>query len=569
MTDLAELRTTAHPGAALLHRVGTGISTRPRPARRPLTPTRGSSPARHARLAPLLSGGPTVLVTVVCVLVAAVVHGKGMYTAPIRFDDEGTYVAQANAVLTQGRLAPYTYWYDHPPLGWLLLAGWLAGPGALWHAPNLVGSGRQLMLVLDLVCVVLLVVLARRIGLSRLTAAAAALLYALTPLGVTYHRMVLLDNIATPFMLGAFVLALSPQRRLSAALASGLLLSCAVLVKETTLLLVPFVLWALWQQFGGTTRRMCLAVFGLGVALPATLYPMFALTNNELLPGSGHVSLWSGVYFQLFGRRSSGSVFAPSSDAHAVAQGWFSIDPHLILGAVALVLPALTVRRLRPVAAALLFSGLAVLRPGYLPVPYVVALIPLAALVVAGVPGAAASRLAHRARAAHTDAPADPSNAAKSLGRRATAGRVLAVVSLGVTAATVVSGVHSAATDWYYHDVSLMQTSFDRPYLDSTAWIEANVPRSATLLVDNVTWTSLLQAGYPQDNLIWFTKPNVDLEVDQRVPSWRSVDYVVTSDIMRTSQQTGGTVQDAVAHSTPVASWGSGANEIVIRKVGS
>lgn len=576
MTDLAQPPATVDP-VALLHRTGSGVSTRPRPATRPLTLTAAQLPPRH-RYFDRLPGLGTVLVAAVCVLVVAVVHGKGMYTAPIRFDDEGTYVAQANAVLTQGRLAPYTYWYDHPPLGWLMLAGWLGGPGALWHAPNLIGSGRQLMLVLDLVSVVLLVVLARRIGLTRLTAAAAALLYALTPLGLTYHRMVLLDNIATPLMLGAFVLALSPHRRLAAALGSGLLMSSAVLVKETTLLLVPFVLFALWQQYGGATRRMCLAVFALGVALPASLYPIYAVTNGELLPGSGHVSLWSGIYFQLLGRRSSGSVFDPSSDAHAVAQGWFSIDGHLLLGAAALVLPALAIRRLRPIAGALLFLGLAALRPGYLPVPYIVAPIPFAAIVVAGVTGTGAAWLVRRVRGSQQNQrpgqramrrAAPLGNPARTSGaRRQLAGRALAAVTLSVVGAAVVIGVQSSANDWYYRDLSLMQTSFDRPYLDSTAWIEANVPHSATLLVDDVTWTSLLQAGYPANNLIWFTKPNADPAVDQRVPSWRSVHYVISSDIMRTSRENGGTVRDAVAHSVPVASWGSGSNEIEIRKVG-
>ena len=564
MTNPGALRATSPPGAVLLlHRTGSAVPTRRRSRSAPPISPGGSPPVRSAWRPRLLSGRRTVLVTTVCVLVVAVVHGHGMYTAPIRFDDEGTYVAQAQAVLTQGRLAPYTYWYDHPPLGWLVLAGWLGGPGALWHAPNLIGSGRQLMLVLDLVSVALVVVLGRRLGLGRLTAGAAALLYALTPLGLTYHRMVLLDNIATPLVLGAFVLALSPRRRLVCALTSGVLLASAVLVKETTLLLAPFVLWTLWQGFGGTTRRMSLAVFTLGVTLPVTLYPFYALTNDELLPGVGHVSLWAGIYFQLVGRQSSGSVFDVSSDAHAVAHGWMSVDPHLILAAAALVLPALTVRRLRPVAAALLFSGLAVLRPGYLPVPYIVAPMPLAALVVAGVTGMSVTWWVRRVRGVSA-----AGRATSNVARRRGAAQALILVSLGVLGAAVVPGVHAAATDWYYRDVSLMQTNFDRPYLDSTAWIEANVPRTATLLVDDVTWTSLLQAGYPQDRLIWFTKPNVDPEVDQRVPSYRSVDYVINSDIMRTSRQTSGTVRDALTHSTAVASWGSGSNQIVVRKVG-
>jgi len=541
-------------GTTLLHRSSSGVTTRPSsaPSARPSTAVH----AEKVRRGGLWDWrGWTVLVAVGCAVVVGAVHARGMYTAPIRFDDEGTYVAQADTLLTQGRLAPYTYWYDHPPLGWMIVAGWLAGPGALWSAPNLIGSGRQLMLVLDVASVVLVVLLGRRAGMPRTVAAVAALLYGLCPLALTYHRMVLLDNIATPLLLGAFLLAMSPGRRLSAALASGMLISSAVLVKETTLLFLPFVAWMLWRSFPGPTRRMCLTVFGLGVALPGLLYPLFALTKDELIPGTGHVSLWDGVFFQLLGRQSSGSIFNATSDAHAVLTGWLSTDPYLVVGACVLVVPALFLRGLRPLAAALLFMGLAVLRPGYLPVPYVVGLIPFAALVVTAVPGAlvrgAVNRLRRRARSV----------------RDIVASRILPVLTVGALATAIALTTQAVAPHWYYRDVSLMQTNFDRPYLDSTAWLQANVPTNATLLVDDVTWTSLHSAGYPQVNLIWFTKPNADSDVDRRVPDWRSIDYVVSSDIMRTSRQNGGTVQNALRNSVPVAAWGTGSNQIVVSKV--
>jgi hypothetical protein len=44
--------------------------------------------------------------------------------SPQRVDDEGTYVAQAYAVSRLGDLSHYTYWYDHPPLGWIQIAVW-------------------------------------------------------------------------------------------------------------------------------------------------------------------------------------------------------------------------------------------------------------------------------------------------------------------------------------------------------------------------------------------------------------------------------------------------------------
>src|SRR5579862_2731608 len=38
-------------------------------------------------------------------------------------DDEGTYVAQAWAILYEHTLTHYSYWYDHPPGGWIQIAG--------------------------------------------------------------------------------------------------------------------------------------------------------------------------------------------------------------------------------------------------------------------------------------------------------------------------------------------------------------------------------------------------------------------------------------------------------------
>ena len=506
-------------------------------------PTPTVRPVRR-RTRPVLTG----LVAIAVLAGVACVHARGMYTAPLRFDDEGTYVSQARALLQDGRLAPYTYWYDHPPLGWILIAGWLGGPGSFWHAPNLIGGGRQLMLLCDLASTGLLLLLARRLGLSVWAAASAALLFALSPLALTYHRMVLLDNIATPLVLLAFVCALSPHKRLIAVFGSGLALAAAVLVKETTVLLVPFVLWTLWRSMTGPTRRMCLTVFALGAALPVLIYPLYALTKGELLPGARHVSLLHGVLFQLVDRKSSGGVFTSGSDAHAVVSGWLARDPYLLTAAVALAVPALFLRRVRPIAAALVFGLLAVLRPGYLPVPYVVALLPLAALVVAGCGDTLVRWLAGRVR-----------------------GPLLTSVTAGL-AQVALSGVVVVQGDrighhWYEQDRSLMAVDFDVPYTSSSAWLLQHVPRGSKLLVDNVTWTDLVQAGYPQRDLVWFTKPNTDSDVDRVVSSYRDIDYVVSSDIMRTTSQPGQVLEQAQAKSVPIAEFGSGTNEIIVRKV--
>src|SRR5215218_1464285 len=66
---------------------------------------------------------------------------------------------------------------------------------------------------------------------ARVAAAGALLLFSLSPLALGMHRAVYLDNIATPFVLAAFLLVLSPTHRLAAHAAAGLCLAAAVLVK--------------------------------------------------------------------------------------------------------------------------------------------------------------------------------------------------------------------------------------------------------------------------------------------------------------------------------------------------
>jgi 4-amino-4-deoxy-L-arabinose transferase-like glycosyltransferase len=502
----------------------------------------------------------TAVLALVVALAVAYVHARGMYTAPIRFDDEGTYVSQALAVLRDGDLAPYTYWYDHPPLGWVIIAGWLGVPGVLDAAPNPIGAGRSLMLLAGVATALLSFALVRRLGGSRAAAAAAALLGALSPLALQFHRMVLLDNLAVPMLLAAWVLVLSPKRHLSAMLVGGVLAGAAVLTKETVLLLLPFVVWSLWQNAVGATRRMCLAVFGVGAGLTILLYPLFALTKGELVAGDEHVSLMDAVLYQLGGRIGSGSIFDPSSDAHAVVSGWMSSDPYLLpfggaLAVLVLLAPFRRLRLVRPIAAALVFSLLMLLRTGYLPVPYVVVLIPLAAIVVAMAVDAVVRALGRRTMRDY----------AYGLRRNGRIRIAPAAVGLAAVAAVAGAGAAQAAPEWFYRVEAAQNVDFDLPYRQAADHVRAEVPTSSTLVVDNVTWTDLQDDGF--DQLVWFTKLDADPDVALVIDDWRKVDYVVATQIMYTSRESGPTLRALLDNSTVVESWGTGDQRVDLRKV--
>ena len=113
------------------------------------------------------------------------------------------------------------------------------------------------------------------------------LLFGLSPLSVQNMRMVMLDTIGLPWVLGAFALALSPRRRLWAYATSGLCFAAGVLSKETYLLLLPALAWQIWQRAEGPTRRMCLCVFSSVTLGTLFFYPLYALLKGELLPRAG------------------------------------------------------------------------------------------------------------------------------------------------------------------------------------------------------------------------------------------------------------------------------------------
>jgi 4-amino-4-deoxy-L-arabinose transferase-like glycosyltransferase len=339
-------------------------------------PLRGSPPASR-----WLNAHRTSLPVVLGLLVlGAWVLGTGIRHYPAFADDEGTYVAQAWATLSHGSLSHYTYWYDHPPLGWLQLAvgSWLLGP--LLSAGTAVAQARSLMLLPALVGVALVYVLARRLGLRRPAAAGATVLFACSPLSVALLRQVYLDSVALPWLLASLVLALSPSRRLWAFAGSGLCFAIAVLTKETMLIFLPALVVAMVQNFDRRTRAFCLTAFLMALVLVVIGYPLYALLKGELLPGPGHVSLLQAMQFQLYGRPGTGSVLSSGSAAHQLVSSWLQTDPWLLGAGVCAAPLAVLVRPLRPVAAALLIAVLVALRGAYLPQPFVIALLPFCAL---------------------------------------------------------------------------------------------------------------------------------------------------------------------------------------------
>ncbi|SDQ59984.1 glycosyltransferase family 39 protein [Microbacterium sp. cf332] len=480
------------------------------------------------------------------VVVGLIVNLVNLAGSPQRIDDEGTYTAQAWAIGNLGELTHYTYWYDHPPLGWIQIAGYAALTGAWDRYDVAVIAAREAVMAATVVAAILLWFVVRRIGFVRPTASVAVVLFLLSPLAVQFHRQVYLDNIATAWLLAALLLGMSRNKQLLGYIGAAAAFGIAVLTKETYLLALPLLAWFMWRGADRTTRRYTLSVASSVLALLGLTYVAFALVKGEVMPGPGRVSLFEGLAFQLASREGSGSLLDPESLMSRTVGMWWQLDSVLIVAGLAAAVAALFVRRLRPWAVALLALTAFMFRGGYLPVPYVIMMLPFAAIVIAGIGQVAVERLRSRS------------------GRHPVLSRI---GGAGIAAALVVAMV-AAVPLWTTQLRGFLLADLDRPLRDAETWMVENASGDARILVDDAMWVDLVDEGFRRENVVWYYKADTDSDVQALAPNgWRDYDYVVTTDSMRTFPTEFPTVRQAIDNSVVVASFGEGTQQVEVRYI--
>ena len=440
---------------------------------------------------------------------------------PRVFDDEGTYLAQAYAIDHGLGLTPYTYWFDHPPLGWIQLSAMAWIPEAIWHNPDqlVVAYSRIIMLPYTVASCILLYVLGRRMTLPRWAATLAVLLFGLSPLSVTLQREIFLDNIAVTWILAAFVLAYSPRKHLWAHVASGLCAGVAVLSKETMLLAVPALVVAMWQNVDQRTRKYSFVGFIGAFVLLVIQYPLYAILKGELWSTGGKVSLIAGLTYQLT-RPGSGSVFTKGSNSYDILHNWLFYDPVLIVAGTICVVAALAYRHLRPIAIAGVVLVLTAVRPsGYLPAMYIIQMLPFFALGVAGLADRLVSViLTFRARPVFW----------QQLAR------------LGVVAICFVIAFVYVVPRWYSGDKNADTEDLNTGYAAAVEWFHVHVPNPGDqrVAVDDTLWLNMLQDGFkPSRYDIYFFKLDVDPDVmnglgGAEANKWKSIQWVIETPYM-------------------------------------
>ena len=520
------------------------------PFRRALTVT---ASATHTRIPKWI--GPwfrrhlrSVLLVTGLLVAIGIVMGLNISGWPGRInEDEGTYVSEAWAIEYWKELAHYTYWYDHPPLRWILIAGYAVLTDGFERVHTALTVGREFMLITSLISAGLMYILARRVGLSRTFSSIAVVLFAVSPLSLHYHRMVFLDNLAIMFGLAAFAIAASPKKSIAAAAGAGFTFAMAMLCKETIAILFPALVWILIQHtVKGSRKWNGPILFGVSF-LFGFQYILFATLKNELLQGPGHVSLQDALVWQLHGRPGTGSLLDPESGTFGLARSWVNEDPWLLLLGAALIPIAFAIKKLRPIAAAQLTLILMMCNTGYMPYPYVIALLPFAALLIAGTAG----RLWDVRRP-------DGSRLFSFSAVRSYLARGSVLIVALIFAVFVSIG-------WGRTIYQADTTDLSGPSRQATQWIIDRTDKDDVIVVDDYVWPDLALHGYTKQ--IWFYKTDLDPEVKATLlpNGYSDIDYVVLGHLADNTIRDLPTVATAIKESTVLADFGNG--EITVRKV--
>ena len=461
-----------------------------------------------------------------------ITHGYHMFQYPLYNTDEGIYVERAWAVLREDRLSPQTYFYDHAPGAWIVLALWeFVLPGHFETFGNPVNSGRVLMLMLHVASVFFLFQIARRLSGGRLLAPAiATFLFNFSPLGIYYQRMVLLDNFMVFWVLLSIYLLLRNESRLFTGLWSGLTFGMSVITKENAIFFAPAIFYLLVRAVRDDPNRHFAIMLWLFAASTTVLtYSLYATLKGELLPPKldfnrihtpqGHVSLLYELWYQI--NRNQGTLFNPTSFLFTT---WLPKDGFLLgVGAAAMIVSLCIGLRDKErnlamlVAGALAFGISFYLARGSVILDfYVIPVIPIFALNI----GLVADWLKQQA----------PIPAVRGAVPLVVACIAAALILLPSGKYMVVRDVHGKLkmADVYYLPLTYLQQ-------EQIAWIRAHIPPSDKIIMDDDIWVALhdIRPVYPYAQSHWNAASDPRIRGTMFGANWHNINYIVLSEGMK------------------------------------
>ncbi len=448
---------------------------------------------------------------------------------------------QAWSLLREGKLSPYTYFYDHAPAGWIVITGWVSIlPWQFQTFGNAISTGRVLMLLVHIASIYLLFQVTYRLSKSVLAAFIAAFFFNFSPLAVYYQRQVLLDNLMVLWILLCLYLVSRDDGRIVTLVLSGLTFGIAVLTKENAIFFAPALAYMLYTQVRKwQNHRFALAFWSYTAGAIISMYFLYATLKNELLPShfnfnlstppADHVSLLYSIWWQF--HRSQGSILDVHSYYWVIFNVWLMRDRFILLfGALALLINCLIGFSDRQRSRNYLIVGLLglgytfyIVRGSELLEFYVVPLVPFLAMNLGMLTSKVLSPLQQGA------------------------GKVVPVVSQGVVVLSLFTVLLSPIGGYFFvkdefgkvvpHDLYKLSVTYMET--EQLAFIRQHIPPNAKIIIDDELWVDLHDVApyYKWAHSHFKAASDPDVRDKLFAKSWQNIDYIVMSNKMLQSMQ--------------------------------
>ncbi|MEX0909864.1 MAG: glycosyl hydrolase family 8 [Candidatus Paceibacterota bacterium] len=515
----------------------------------------------------------TLVLLLSSLVLSASLHGINMLNFPYYESDEGTYTSQAWAVTTQGELSPYTYWYDHPPFGWLMIAGWFSIlPGEHFTFGTSIDTARVLMFLLHIGSSILLFYSTKKITRSDLASFLAVFIFSVTPLGIYFQRRVLLDNILIFWLLASIAVLLKDKLTLREYLWSGFFYALAFLTKISAAMFGPAILFLVFAIKDTTHRGFRVATW-LGTSILTTMtFLLYSFINGEFFPPKGdgdeHVSLLGSILFQM-SRGNKVPFYNTNSDFMLMLQDWLSRDMVFITAStISVFILTLLILVRRNKSPYYLFLSLSVtlyllflIRGGIVINLYVIPLIPIFSMIISVVSVEIGNGIAWIWKIFHEKIPHHSKPWTRHIMKNTMVSGTLVYIIL-TTALWYGFGVDKKFL--YADEVSNQKSAI--------AWIKNNLPEQADIIIDSIMLVELRDPGYINQkvfsNAEWFYKVSRDpaIRFEKYNDNWRTLDYVaLTHEMLKQIGEftTSDIVLDAYNNSLPIAKWFEGSSSFI------
>lgn len=501
-----------------------------------------------------------ILILAILLAISGVSHAYNMFHYPYYENDEGTYISQAWSLLRHGTLAPYTYWYDHAPVGWFMLAVWFKIIGGFFTFGTSIDTGRVFMLVVHLASSFFLFQIAKRLTGRMGAGIIAVLLFSLSPLALYFQRLVLLDNMMIFWVLVSLYLLLTKPIQLLTVMVSAVFFGISVLTKESAIFFFPAYMYLLAANCSIHNKKFAMILWPALAFFIISSYFVFALLKSELFPtgflgdNSAHVSLISTLQDQL-ARGAFQPFWVAKSDFYKSFIEWFRADKFsVLLGICSFALAAvlsIKVKNLRlPVL--LVFLYLLFLLRGKLVISfYIIPLIPLISLLSGVLIDNILFFLSHFVRFL-------PFRIASNFLY------LPAVLLLAFYIAFV----------FLTHPIGQYKRDETTAQRNALAWIKDHLRPNTHIIIDNWLYVDLHEAQNKGEvvfsNADWFWKVEKDPEVYSLKLSndWKNIEYIALSHDILKKIKDGELplIRNALNNSTLVSDWTDSSTQRNIRQ---